>query len=202
MCSCDHVACLLPIIYHLIFHHCTHPKGEGRFTLDAFIKDLREERLYDDEDETYAGYVETINEYVASGTLIAVMMADDVMNYGDFGWDSCDPKPLALNLMGAELKGMFPDLPVWIRLDPTDLKERYDDTTYIVPSHPSCMRSCRKPSNIDAAVAQYLYNVDDPESARSYALEQKAAADALGIDIVCGLNIANGGEYFVKWYCV
>merc|ERR1719253_2153890 len=74
--------------------------GEGRFTLDAFIKDLREDRFYDDEDETYAGYVETINEYVASGTLIAVMMADDVMNYGDFGWDECDPKPMGLNLMG------------------------------------------------------------------------------------------------------
>lgn len=165
--------------------------------MDAFITDLRD-RLYDDEDETYAGYVETINEYVASGTLIAVMMADDVMNYGNFGWDRCDPKPLGLNLMGAELKSMFPDLPVWIRLDPTDLKERYDDTTYFVPSHPSCMRdpSCRRPSNIDAAVAQYLYNVDDPQTAREYALEQKAAADALGIDIVCGLNIANGGEYF------
>eukprot|EP00521_Asterionellopsis_glacialis_P006646 CAMPEP_0195285258 /NCGR_PEP_ID=MMETSP0707-20130614/3161_1 /TAXON_ID=33640 /ORGANISM="Asterionellopsis glacialis, Strain CCMP134" /LENGTH=383 /DNA_ID=CAMNT_0040344729 /DNA_START=67 /DNA_END=1218 /DNA_ORIENTATION=- len=170
--------------------------GVGRFTLDAFIKDLREDRFYDDEDETYAGYVETINEYVASGTLIAVMMADDVMNYGNFGWDRCDPKPIALNAMGAELKSMFPDLPVWIRLDPTDLKERYDDTTYFVPHNPTCMRrpSCRRPSNIDAVVAQYLYNVDDPQTARNYAIEQKAAADALGLDIVCGLNIANGGD--------
>ena len=181
------ISSYLPPLYTL-------KKGEGRFTLDAFIQDLREERYYDDEDETYAEYVETINEYVASGTLIAVMMADDVMNYGDFGWDDCDPKPIGLNQMGAELKSMFPDLPVWIRIDPTDLKERYDDTTYFVPHFSSCPRPCRRPSNIDAAVAQYKYDVDDPQAARDYAIEQKAAADALGLDIVCGLNIANGGE--------
>lgn len=106
---------------------------------------------------------------------------------------------MGLNLMGAELKGMFPDLPVWIRINPTDLKERYDDISYFVPSSPSCIpRPCRKPSNIDAVVAQYKYDVDDPQAAREYALEQKAAADALGIDIVCGLNIANGGECFNK----
>ena len=106
---------------------------------------------------------------------------------------------MGLNLMGAELKGMFPDLPVWIRINPTDLKERYDDTSYFVPSYPSCMpRPCRKPSNIDAVVAQYKYDVDDPQAAREYALEQKAAADAMGVDIVCGLNIANGGKCFNK----
>lgn len=163
--------------------------GEGRFGLDAFKESLVD-RLYDTDDY----YRDAIQSYVNDGTLLAVLMADDVMNYGDHGWDDCDPKPYGLNQMAKHLKDLWEGIEVWIRLDPTDLKDRYDDPDLAFPPGsgvPLYRRAWGR--HIDAAIAQYSRAVSDPALSGLYATAQKDAADVMGMEMVCGLNIADGG---------
>lgn len=159
--------------------------GEGKFSLSAF-KDSLVDRLYDTDE-----YRAEIQAYVDDGTLLAVLMADDVMNYGDFGWDDCDPKPFGINLMAKHLKDLWDGIQVWIRIDPTDLKERYDDPAFW-PGGAGKIRPFNQ--YIDAVIAQYSRAVSTPAYSTRYATVQQSAADALGMDMVCGLNIADGGN--------
>ena len=159
--------------------------GEGKFSLNAFKESLVD-RKYDTDD-----YRDAIQDYVDDGTLLAVLMADDVMNYGGYGWDDCDPRPWGMNEMARHLKKLWNGIQVWIRIDPTDLKERYDDPTFKWPM--SCT-ICSWDNHIDAAIAQYSTAVSEPSQAALYASAQQDAADDLGMDMVCGLNIADGGN--------
>lgn len=118
-------------------------------------------------------------------------MADDVMNYGDLGWDDCDPKPFGINLMAKHLKDLWDGIQVWIRIDPTDLKERYDDPAFW-PGGAGKIRPFNQ--YIDAVITQYSRAVSTPAYSTRYATVQQSAADALGMDMVCGLNIADGGN--------
>jgi len=158
--------------------------GEGKFSLSAFKQSLVD-RLYDTDE-----YRDAIQDYVDDGTLLAVLMADDVMNYGDYGWDNCDPKPFGMDLMARHLKDLWDGIKVWIRIDPTDLKERFDDPSFPWPGGPLRWWN----NHIDAAIAQYSHAVSEPTRSSLYASTQKNAADALGLEMVCGLNIADGGN--------
>lgn len=79
--------------------------------------------------------------------------------------------------MGKFIKDNFPGAKTWIRLAATELQER-NDNTYSSLSY------------IDGAISQFTVKNSIPNTMPEYAFDNKEAADDLGIEVICGLNIA------------
>lgn len=79
--------------------------------------------------------------------------------------------------MGKFIKDNFPGAKSWIRLAATELQER-NDNTYSSLSY------------IDGAISQFTVKNSSPNTMPEYAFDNKDAADDLGIEVICGLNIA------------
>lgn len=154
---------------------CTELSGStgGRFSLDVWKDSIRDNLYFERQEE--------IQYFIDRGVLQGVMIADDVQNYGDFGWDECDPTLEEIGEMGTYIQDNFPGLQVWIRMSPELLLERADGAS----DRASTL------SSIDVAVAQFTaarYEIE------SYTTGNVNAANDLELHLGCGLNIADGGD--------
>jgi hypothetical protein len=108
--------------------------------------------------------------YVRDGTLIAHMLLDDIHNF-----PGRDPTAAELDEMARESRAALPGLLTFVREKatamPTPESGRYQ--------------------HVDAVVHQYRHR-EGPAQAWSDA--QAARARALDLGVICGLNIANGGD--------
>lgn len=151
--------------------------GFGKFSYDVWEESIIENLFFDE------GKYEEVLNFIDDGTLLGVMLADDVRNYGDYGWDECDPTIGEIESMGKFIKDNFPGAKTWIRLAATELEERnggsLDSLEYI-----------------DGAISQFTVKNSDPNTMPDYAIQNRLAAEDLGVDVICGLNIA--GKQFCK----
>lgn len=112
-----------------------------------------------------------MQEYVDNGTIIGIMLMDDIYNFtGD------DPTAEELEQMACDMEEHI-DVMTWVREDINGNLILEDETFQF-----DCL---------DAFGFQYSFqkgSIDD------YIAEQQAAADNLNVDIVAGLNIADGGD--------
>ena len=108
-----------------------------------------------------------LQAFVDDGTLVAHMLADDIHNF-----PGKDPTAAELDEMARLSKELLPGLTTFVReraLEMPDGEYRY----------------------VDALVNQYRHDHGTPEE---YTRVQVARARELGLDVINGLNIANGGD--------
>jgi hypothetical protein len=111
-----------------------------------------------------------VQEYIDDGTLAHHMLLDDIDTFAGRSPDGDD-----LEEMARYSKSIMPGLRVAVREEAAE-----------VP-HPSAGGF----ESLDASINQYVSWAGDVES---YALRNQEAAEALGLDIINGLNIADGGN--------
>ena len=145
----------------------------GKFSLSVWKESI--------ENNFYFNRQEEIQTFIDKGELLGVMIADDIKNYGNFGFDDCDPTLEEIGRMGQFIKDNFPGLQVWIWLSPINLLERVDGVGDPIGTLGS----------VDVAVAQFTSRRFD---IIEYTSDNKDAAKELGIELGCGRNIVNGGD--------
>ena len=55
----------------------------GNFSYDVWEQSIIDRKYFD--------FQEEVQSFIDDGTLLGTIILDDVRNYGDFGWDECDP---------------------------------------------------------------------------------------------------------------
>ncbi len=108
-----------------------------------------------------------LQDFVDDGTLVAHMLLDDIHNFG-----GQDPTADELDEMARQSKALLPGLMVFVRERALEMPEG----TY---------------QHVDAIVNQYRHDHGTPEE---YVRTQVARARELGLGVINGLNIANGGD--------
>ena len=111
-----------------------------------------------------------VQEFIDDGTLANHMMLDDIDDF-----NGAPPTADELEEMARYSHEILPGLRVIVRADARELP---------LPTNGSYQE-------LDATVNQYVYQDGDVEE---YALSQAERADNLGLDIINGLNIADGGD--------
>jgi hypothetical protein len=117
-----------------------------------------------------------IQPYIDDGTLVGHMLIDDI-----FTFSGTDPTAAELDEMARYSEELFPGLMTFVRCKASDVLNLLPDgETY---------------THLDAVVNQYtnFQGFSDGPIAE-YVAEQAAAADALGLAVINGLNIADGGD--------
>ncbi len=111
-----------------------------------------------------------VQEFIDDGTIAYHMLLDDIGNF-----EGLSPTGDELDEMARFSHGLLPRLQVAVR-----------EEAARVP-HPTSGRF----EHLDASINQYMADYGNVEE---YALINMAAADELGLEIVNGLNIADGGD--------
>ena len=111
-----------------------------------------------------------LQPFIDDGTLVGHMLLDDVVNF-----DTYDPTAADFEEMARTSKDLFPGLMTFVRQKATDLP---------VPAG-------GRYRWLDAQVNQYEA-MEGP--VRDYAVAQAARARLLGLGVINGLNIADGGD--------
>lgn len=111
-----------------------------------------------------------LQPFIDDGTLVGHMLLDDVVN-----WDGYDPTAADFEEMARYSKDLFPGLMTFVRQKATDLP---------VPAG-------GRYQWVDAQVNQYEAMEGPVER---YAVDQAARARLLGLGVINGLNIADGGD--------
>jgi hypothetical protein len=111
-----------------------------------------------------------VQPFIDDGTLFGHMLLDDIYNF-----EGRDPTAAELEEMARYSKALLPGLMTFVRERATVMPEpasgRYEQ--------------------VDAAVNQYKSSLGDVED---YANEEASRSAELGLGIINGLNIANGGD--------
>ncbi len=118
----------------------------------------------------WAPHADALAPYIADGTLVAHMLLDDIHNF-----PGRDPTAAELDEMARHAKAMMPGLAVFVR-------ERASEMP--VPES-------GRYEHLDALVNQYRVRLGPVED---WSREQSDRAAALGLRVICGINIANGGD--------
>ena len=111
-----------------------------------------------------------IEEFIEDGTLVGHMLLDDITNFEGYDPDAAD-----LEEMARYSKELFPGLMTFVRQKATSMPPP-EGGEYVW---------------VDAAVNQYEAKEGDVEV---YAHVQQARAASLGLGVINGLNIADGGD--------
>jgi hypothetical protein len=111
-----------------------------------------------------------LQEFIDDGTLAGHMLLDDIENF-----EGHDPDAAELDEMARFSRALLPGLMTFVRQKATAMP-RPVGGKYI---------------HLDAIVNQYKAAEGD---VREYAATEAAAAAALGVGVINGLNIANGGD--------
>ncbi len=111
-----------------------------------------------------------VQEYIDNGTLVGHMILDDINNY-----EVRDPTAADLDELARYSKEQLPGLMTFVRKQASELPVP-DGGTY---------------SYLDAAVNQYKASEGD---VTTYAEAERDAAVSLGLGVINGLNLANGGD--------
>jgi hypothetical protein len=111
-----------------------------------------------------------VQEYIDDGTIAYHMLLDDIANFSGRPPDGDD-----LDELARTSKEILPGLKVAVREESSKIP---------VPS-------AGRFEYVDASINQYMSIYGDVEA---YAIENQGASNALGLEIVNGLNIADGGD--------
>lgn len=108
--------------------------------------------------------------FIADGTLAGHMLLDDIENF-----EGTDPSAADLDAMAQASKALWPGLMTFVRQQATDMPAPKGGT-YL---------------HVDAVVNQYKSWEGEVQG---YAARQAAAATALDLAVINGMNIADGGD--------
>lgn len=111
-----------------------------------------------------------VQDFIDDGTLATHMLLDDIDQFDGEG-----PTAAELDELARYSEELLPGLPVLVRANADDLP---------VPEG-------GRYTHLDASVNQYL---SQEGSVEGYAQAQEAAAASLGVGLIMGLNMANGGD--------
>jgi len=121
-----------------------------------------------------ANNADCIQPFIDDGTLIGHMLLDDI-----FTFPGNAPTAAELDEMARYSEELFPGLMTFVRNKASTMPEP-EGGTY---------------QHLDACVNQYTNYQGYPDGPiEAYALEQAASAEALGLEVINGLNIADGGN--------
>ena len=108
------------------------------------------------------------SSYINDGTIIANYIIDEPQDAGN--WKGVPISPATVDAMGQYSKQIWPGMPTAVRTEPRFFSS--------------------KPRYIDAAWAQYLARMGDPNA---YLKRNVAEAQARGLALIVGLNVRYGG---------
>jgi hypothetical protein len=111
-----------------------------------------------------------VEAFIDDGTLVGHMLLDDIHNF-----EGQDPDGAALDEMARYSHELFPDLMVFVRERATEMPEPPGGRYH----------------HVDAVVHQYKASHGDVDR---FVVVEGARAKALGVGVIAGLNIANGGD--------
>lgn len=159
-------------------------KIDGSFDINLWKADL--DSWTADADGVGAGtetFADQVIPFVTNGTLVGHMILDDIANYSFDNPTALDPTAQELDEMACYSDSIFGDNLM------TFVRQRCD----LVPALPSGARyQC-----LDACVNQftnYPGNPDEHGDVNAYASVVAAAASDRGLQVINGLNIADGGN--------
>ncbi|MFH0819235.1 MAG: hypothetical protein V1898_04535 [Patescibacteria group bacterium] len=115
--------------------------------------------------------ITAMQEYIDNDTITGIMLLDDIYNFS-----GNDPTAEELEQMACDMRDYI-NVTTWIREDIND---------NLILENPSFKFSC-----LDAVGLQYSATKGD---VNDYIDEQQQAADDLNLNIIAGLNIADGGN--------
>jgi hypothetical protein len=121
--------------------------------------------------QRWAPHAEALAPYIADGTLVTHMLLDDIHNY-----PGRSPTAAELDAMAAASKALLPGLATFVRERATEMPVYPDGRPY---------------QHVDAIVHQYRVRFGEVQA---WSDAQSALAAQLGLRVICGLNIANGGD--------
>lgn len=113
-----------------------------------------------------------VQTFINNGTLVGHMVLDGIDTF-----EGADPTAAELDQMAKFSQRMFPGLMTFVRQQATDL--------------PTPTNTSQQYHHLDAVDNQYKSNQG---SVADYAALQTAAAKSLGVHVINGLNIADGGD--------
>ena len=111
-----------------------------------------------------------LRTYIEDGTFAGHMLLDDIHNFS-----GADPTAAQLEEMARQSKELLPGLMTWVREKATAMP----------------LPEGGRYRQVDAIDNQYKAADGD---VAAYAFREASWAEALGLQVICGLNIANGGD--------
>lgn len=121
--------------------------------------------------QRWAPHSEAMAPYIADGTLVTHMLLDDIHNFPGKA-----PTAAELDAMALASKTVLPGLPTFVRERATEMPVFEDGRQY---------------THVDAIVHQYRVRLGEVQA---WSSEQSDLAAKLGLRVICGINIADGGN--------
>lgn len=148
---------------------------DGSFDLQAWKDALA---VWDD--ACVADADDCLQSFIDDGTLVGHMLLDDIFTFQYGGTYGTQPTAADLDEMARYSEELFPGLMTFVRNKASTMPVPEGDGQYVY---------------LDACVNQYTnFSGYSDGPIADYVAEQAAAAASLGLDVINGLNIVDGGD--------